>query len=101
MEIKNVTINVQCTKTTSSTIYEVEYGLSNEQLVRVSANIYALVEKEKSIYLGNIHLDNDCLNSSFPSVKEITDISLFFKDFNAIVEEIKSEKEKILTTTLQ
>ena len=65
MEIKQVNIQTQCVKTTANARYEIEYNVSDKQLITVSASVHSLSpEQNNDSYLGTITLDGDYLSCS-------------------------------------
>lgn len=93
MEIKQVNIQTQCTKTTVNARYEIEYNVSDKLLTRVSTFIYKLKPEDTDEYLGTITLDGDYLSGTFP-YKEGIAPNKYFEDFNTIMEEIKEAVAK-------
>ena len=73
MEIKQVNIQTQCTKTTVNAKYEIEYNVSDKLLTRVNASIHKPKPEDTDEYLGT---------------------SKYFEDFNVILEEIKEAVAK-------
>lgn len=93
MEIKQVNIQTQCTKTTVNAKYEIEYNVSDKLLTRVNASIHKLKPEDTDEYLGTITLDGDYLSGTFPYKERIAS-SKYFEDFNVILEEIKEAVAK-------
>ena len=93
MEIKQVNIQTQCTKTTVNAKYEIEYNVSDKLLTRVNASIHKLKPEDTDEYLGTITLDGDYLSGTFPYKEDIAP-NKYFEDFSTIMEEIKEAVTK-------
>lgn len=93
MEIKQVNIQTQCTKTTVNAKYEIEYNVSDKLLTRVNASIYKLKPEDTDEYLGTITLDGNYLSGTFPYKEDIAP-NKYFEDFSTIMEEIKEAVAK-------
>lgn len=89
MEIKQVNIQTRCAKTTANARYEIEYNVSDKQLITVSASVHSLSpEQNNDSYLGTITLDGDYLSCSFP-YKSKSSVSKYVENFDVIVAEVK------------
>ena len=84
MEIKQVNIQTQCTKTTANARYEIEYNVSDKLLTRVNASIHKLKPENTDEYLGTITLDGDYLSGTFPYKESIVP-NKYFEDFSTIM----------------
>lgn len=98
MEIKQVNIQTQCTKTTANAKYEIEYNVADEQLTRINVSVYdTKIKQNEDSYMGSITLEGDYLTGSFPYKAELP-VNKYFEDFNVIVAEVKEAQSSMKVT---
>jgi hypothetical protein len=91
MEILNVTTTKSAACTTKNARYSIEFSISDNKLVKVTAGIYKLktAGQPEDIYIGHIQSENNMVTASF------TDSGIpgsgLMSDYESILEEIEKD----------
>lgn len=90
MEIVNVTTTKNAVSTTEIAKHNLEYSISNKQLIRVTDNMYGIktAPEAEDVYLGQIVYDNEMISASFTGSSTASSL---MADFESIMINIKKD----------
>jgi hypothetical protein len=90
MDILNVVTTKNAACTTENAVYNLEYSISNNELLKVMTTIYSQKTKNRAeeIYIGQIISENGITTASFMGN---VPASKLFSDYENLMQEIKKD----------
>ncbi|NDV78148.1 hypothetical protein [Dysgonomonas sp. 511] len=90
MDILNVITTKNATSTTENAVYNLEYSISNSNLIKVMITIIGIKKEEhaEDVYLGHILFENGNITAS---IIENAPVPKLFSDYENLIRQIKKD----------
>lgn len=90
MDILNVITTKNATSTTENAVYNLEYSISNNKLIKVMVTIVGIKKENhaEDMYLGHILFENGNITASFI---ENVSVSKLFSDYENLMQQISKD----------